>query len=333
MRLRFVFLVTAASASWAHVLDGHGREGAGVHVYSHDRRSHDLYHPLELFPASEKRQNSRGKCSPPVFTGNTRRDWGEIDRPWPNVTIAKRTMTVPEDDTPQAIERFMLGEINPDPLPSDYDYNPIIWEDRTKDGEVTDIATARDQKFEENAFSWGTGGICGCTVMVLISRKGVYVAHYWESVSFNPDKRWLEHYGTKEACFQKTVVTGLKKGVKGRKKTDPEQVSLTYFSERLVDEHIRGYLMIPSEDNDGAEDAYRNRWNEIKQVVGGMIPKLAENNRWTEVKYMALNEDDEDLKYKANGKVLFKYDPNTDGKRKAMLWIESTEIDSDSWER
>ncbi|CAI7571609.1 unnamed protein product [Penicillium bialowiezense] len=41
-------------------------------------------------------------------------------------------------------------------------------------------------------WSTGTDGLSGCTVLYIISRIGVFAAHYFENVSFSPSKYWLQ---------------------------------------------------------------------------------------------------------------------------------------------
>lgn len=40
-------------------------------------------------------------------------------------------------------------------------------------------------------WSTGTDGLSGCTVLYIISRIGVFAAHYFENVSFSPSKYWF----------------------------------------------------------------------------------------------------------------------------------------------
>jgi len=42
-------------------------------------------------------------------------------------------------------------------------------------------------------FSYAAARLQGCTMLVVISRKGTYMAHYWESISFDPDE---DQFGT-----------------------------------------------------------------------------------------------------------------------------------------
>lgn len=195
----------------------------------------------------------------------------------------------------------------------------IIWEKKVQ-GEPQDMATAVFAEYGRKAFSFATGGLCGCTALFVISRRAVYVAHYWENISFSPDKAWVDEYGDADNAFQQTVIKGLNDGV-GRGQ-NPEQVSLKSKVNRIADDHVRAYLMIPTTNADEVEDAYRDKWNLMKETVNGLIPRLREDGRWTEIRYEALDSTDPMLSETAMGKVLFKFDPDHNGMKKAALWIE-----------
>jgi hypothetical protein len=76
--------------------------------------------------------------------------------------------------------------------------------------------------------------------------------------------------------------------------------------------------------------------------VGTIIPALnygnpggsiVPNSLWTDILYEHLVSDDPRLNYGGYGKVLFKYDPDTDGQTKAALWVEDnfTDKHNDMW--
>lgn len=258
----------------------------------------------------------RPKCAPPVYHGEAKRDVAEvIER---NFTLKRRTMTLPQGD----MDDFMRREITAPRL------RPIYWP-KMVEGEEEDMATSRFEKFKDDeAFSLGTGGLCGCTALVIVSRKAVYGAHYWESISFDPDEEWVNEYGSAEEVFRQTVIKGLEDGVVTN--GVEEQASLRDHATEIDDDHIRAYLMIPAETWDDVPDGYRDKWNLLKSTVGNLVPKLRDNARWKEIKYDALEMGDRLLEDTARGKILFKFDPNhkadpnqEKGKKKAILWIEA----------
>jgi hypothetical protein len=86
------------------------------------------------------------------------------------------------------------------------------------------------------------------------------------------------------------------------------------------------YLVRPQSTHLGVSDGYRNRWDSIKDVVGQIVPQLKDEERWKDIVYDRLDPDDQQLKFGANGKVLFKFDPDHEGKRKATLWVEANYV-------
>lgn len=236
-------------------------------------------------------------------------------------------MTLPEDDD---MDTFMQNEMVRPSL------KPIIWRKkvgRGSDMQFEDMATSDFDFLRNRAVSFGTGGLCGCTALVIVGRKGVFVAHYWENISFSPDPEWLEMYdGSADQCFEKTVIEPLKKG-KGRR-NDPEQISLSALVKDFDDVgNVRAYLMVPSTTHTDDPEGYKDQWDAIQETVGNILPVLKDDTRWQRIKYDALDGDDPRLDNTARGKILFKYDPDHEGKRKAVIWIEDnkTPVHDDEW--
>lgn len=235
-----------------------------------------------------------------------------------NFTLEKRTMTEPEGN----MVAFFNMELT-DPT------NPIIWDVRTRDG-MEDANTADFTEYGDTAVSYGTRGLCGCTVLAIFSEKGLYVAHYWENIVFSPNEEYLEKYQTADRVFQRLVINGLEKGV-GRG-AGTTQVSLRNQAARLDDKSIQALLMIPRTTWDDVDDGYRNRWNQIKSKVGEYLPRLAPaldaqgqetNPKWKEYRYDAVDGLNEDVhRLTPTGKILIKYDPEDHGKKRLAIWIE-----------
>ncbi|KAJ4364157.1 hypothetical protein N0V83_009612 [Neocucurbitaria cava] len=222
----------------------------------------------------------------------------------------------------------------------------VVWgvpDPNDKTAEI-DVNTSRIEKLREIEVSLGAMELTGCTMLAIISRKGVYMSHWWESISFAPD---LEDYGPvpddpveikelKDNIFTNTLLKGIHNGIK--KKGDSIQASVRLGATDLNDEHIQAYLIRPS--NDYTEGSgYREEWDKIKQAVVRYLPRLGESNRWREITYDPVPDDDnrvEVLEHTVRGRVLFKYDPNhrLEGARpihRNMFWVEDTEIHMDEW--
>ncbi|KAF2120140.1 hypothetical protein BDV96DRAFT_674367 [Lophiotrema nucula] len=227
------------------------------------------------------------KCSPPTYgTPYYRRDGQETGH---NDTFWKRMKLPPSQEQ---MGRFMLEETG------GAHAWPIVWDSRGSDMNTADFETFRNRRKE---FSFQTHGLIGCTVLAIISRKGVYIAHYWESISFSIEQEWLEKYKTQERAFDETVIQALNNGIKGQQK------SLRSHKPEVDDEHIRAYLMRPFDSYDETEDGYRDKWNRMKDTVGDILPTLKDESRWTEIIYHRVASS-EDLNG-PRGRCLFKFDP------------------------
>ncbi|KAL4805131.1 hypothetical protein BDV18DRAFT_161528 [Aspergillus unguis] len=189
-----------------------------------------------------------------------------------------------------------------------------------------DMSTAVMKTFSSlgrrQQYSTGTAGLCGCTTMYIISRKAVYAAHWWESVSFDPDGVWREDGRTSDQLFQSTVLDMLTTGGRYHPKLDATLIE---------DSYIKAYLIRPTQtwqEEDG-DVGYSERWKAIRTKVGELVPTLKDEARWTEIPYTALDESDDELDEDDGtaGKNLFKFDPLhifESGPKGplAMLWVE-----------
>ncbi|KAH5469584.1 hypothetical protein HBI22_195730 [Parastagonospora nodorum] len=288
---------------------------------------------------------ARAKCSAPKKPKSQRRSQLDSAPQTPNNATLWRRMRLPQ---PAELEDFIKLETD-----SQGQAEQIIWPVGEGDNQY-DVNTAMYRDFTAE-FSYAAAGLRGCTMLVLISRKGIYMTHYWESISFDPDEDQLSTYenGNKETLeqiFQRVMLDGLSKGVKVE--GEIVQQSLREFvSRRLGDEHVRAYLVRPrkSQRNEVNEDlgvgsaptdqeGYPELWKKIKDKMVEIVPKIGEPGRWTEVIYDAT--DDINLLRSSRGKVLFKFDPlhvkkaSRRGKdtRLAMMWVETREIHRDEWQ-
>ncbi|KNG91386.1 hypothetical protein ANOM_000426 [Aspergillus nomiae NRRL 13137] len=168
-------------------------------------------------------------------------------------------------------------------------------------------------------YSTGFSGLEGCTILYIISRKGVYAVHWFENVSFSPDSVWLEGT-TVEDLFQNTVIDMLTNGGRYHPKV----------AARIIeDDYIKAYLIHPTQTwKEGPDDAgYTEQWQQVRTTVGNLVPKLQDQSRWTDIPYTVATPAEVLKSDGAAGKNLFKYDPAHDvggGKTEhlAMLWIE-----------
>ncbi|KAF2434572.1 hypothetical protein EJ08DRAFT_471811 [Tothia fuscella] len=126
--------------------------------------------------STEKRASGRARCIAP-YEGELklRRDGiiqdGVLGA---NMFLLKRVMVMPTSLVGATMGQFMLDKIG--------DAAPIVWATGSRETATATLAQLGDQ-----SLSFGVRHIVGCTVMFIISRKGVYVGHYWENLSFDPD--------------------------------------------------------------------------------------------------------------------------------------------------
>ena len=197
--------------------------------------------------------------------------------------------------------------------------------------DLTNLGTRKDKAGNDvpvTEFSTGMAHLKGCTSLYIISHKGVFAAHYWENVSFDPDDIWLTGGATewtpeaKATMFKSTVLDPLKNGSKYHPKLSAKILDDEYISAYIV----RPYQTWKEEDGDVG---YVDQWNQMKNMVGSIIPRLADESKWDYIRYQPVkNEDDLDSRYKASGKNIFKYDSQHPvagtgtTQHKAALWVE-----------
>lgn len=237
--------------------------------------------------------------------------------------LAARIITEP---TPGNEDKFMVNEIA--------QATQMVWQ--VPKG--TDVNTALFTPFDgKEAISVGTSHLCGCTSMVIISQRGVYTTHYWETISFDTADDWrIRPSETDDQVFERTVITPLQKGASRRtiisqEKLDPRKIG------NEESDNIRAFLVRPNAPADDTKMGdYERRWDRIKRTVGSIVSLLnpyteAGKARWQEVIYNPLGNDDRNLDDKANGRVLIKYDPDHEGKKKVILWVEKNKIYEHEW--
>ncbi|KAF1917524.1 hypothetical protein BDU57DRAFT_513823 [Ampelomyces quisqualis] len=295
------------------------------------------------------KRSTRQKCSPPQ---PSRRDKPVLpNRSINNATLWRRVMTLPTDSNHVGgIEGFVMRETG--------EAISTVWdvEYTGPDGESSPqgINNALFDDFK-TARSFSATHLQGCTMLVVISRKGVYIGHYWESIAFAPDdvQRFYvdDRKATDEEMLQLSVLDGLEKGIPGRTGSEKFQMSLTRFASILADEHVKAYLIRPrkshQQDQDEETDpnhtvapelmGYPEQWKKMKDTVTRILPKIGEDGRWVEVIYDATS-DEGTLEETSRGRVLFKFDPDQKSARRtekktrlAILWSEQREIHRDEW--
>lgn len=255
-----------------------------------------------------------------------------------NMTLVRRVMDLP---TPGNMDDFIMRETS-----LDGDSIAIVWQlhefDKVKKERVPyDVNTSLYYDFSQ-ARSLSAIRLKGCTMMAVISRRGVFIGHWWENLSFSIDDDLLEKWAPKtpEQIFQINVLDGIKNGVTELGK--PSQMSLTKFAQELGDEHVRAFLIRPNQNKDrnsNGKDGYPEQWQRMRDEVVRILPKINEDGRWQTVIYDVVPQA-RFLNTSPRGRLLFKIDPEhvpaatRRGKatRLAVLWLEDREIFRDQWQ-
>jgi hypothetical protein len=144
---------------------------------------------------------------------------------------------------PGAMETFMMKETGPKGWTA-----PVVWPIGPK-RDQTDVNTALFHDFTKKR-SLSAIRLQGCTMLVIIGRKGVYMGHSWENIAFALDGKHMEPDETPEDTFKRTVVDGLENGIPD---SGPlQQESLTDFAKDVAgkDDDIHAYLIRPNQSQE-----------------------------------------------------------------------------------
>jgi hypothetical protein len=196
-----------------------------------------------------------------------------------------------------------------------------------------DVNTALFRKYENIPISLSTYDLHGCSALAIVSRHGVYMTHYWESIAYSPTKKDMAQEKTDQAgMFEKYVLTGLRNGSKGPKIT--EQVSLRDNAQILDDDYTYAFLIHPA-PNPSNRNGYEEEAQKIRAVVEELLPKIKTSGRFTLVPYNVQPRKAIRMKTSA-GRALFLYEPieAVPPRRgyttaKIMLWSETTVVHQD----
>jgi hypothetical protein len=312
------------------------------------RASYDVSRHSKLVRRSRADACSAEVCSQFFGTGVTQRDSlaanisdSEHDH---FRMIFGRQMTLPPDNGVQAdMDMYMITETDPKKVNT----SVILWNNVNGNN----CNNAQFSLLADKAMSLNLRFLVGCTGMVIMSRKAVYIAHYWENIAFMQDDKtpvpWKNGRGqlSQQLAFDQTVVRGLRRGINPPGLKRPLQDSLMLNADAIDDDTIVAYLMIPdtghgATDAEMVPDPYRVWWEKIKREVGRILPRLDPTlhpDKWHEYAYHPLQDEEKQqdpqiLRKVARSRLLYKYDPNHDGKKKVMLITESTVQTDNSWE-
>jgi hypothetical protein len=143
-------------------------------------------------------------------------------------------------------------------------------------------------------------GLTGCTVVVAVSKRGVWLAHFWEVPGFSV----YRGSGFGKVRFQEEVLDFVKNGVATRwdpkEAQPPRGAKLSDHKEDLEDADI--WVMSPQGEADSSKFEYEKEIGRLKQALEAEIgeTKVTFHNALYE------KPDDEDGEVV---QLLFEYDP------------------------
>ncbi|QIX01237.1 hypothetical protein AMS68_006754 [Peltaster fructicola] len=265
------------------------------------------------------------KCSAPVpVVSRKRRDLGlynEANGTDHASALMRRVMQLPDGTDKLSMNEFMDVEIAK--------AAGVVFQNKAG----SDFNTALLEDFAGAAVSAGVTGLCGCTTLVILSRMGYFIAHYWESISFSPDPVWK--FKDDQDAFKKTIEIPLTQGAGGYMRRAHPRLGSAASS--FSGDDVRAFLIKPSINIHSDPNGYRWQWDKMKTIIGGILPALDPTqyaSRWQEITYTKLDRDDAALDDTAAGRTLIKYDPDhpEDSKRnKLTLWVEWQQVYNDEW--
>lgn len=219
------------------------------------------------------------------------------------VPISLRRMGLPEDaDYPDSssLDVFMRSRTNAAPNAATH--------------ETT--GTAVYSVLGEEPVSWAVKEMCGCSALIVVSEKAVYVTHYFEDLAF---------CGTNDrpANLKREILDPLEHGALNHRSLAGHAVD---FRDQAG---LAAFIMTPTKEDSGAlqyEGSIRKLKDKVNSLIG-MVP--------TVIPYKAEDCDySRELGTNALGTGLFQYDPQRQGNRSqklAKVWIERKEVYSHAW--
>ncbi|KXJ91837.1 hypothetical protein Micbo1qcDRAFT_203886 [Microdochium bolleyi] len=156
----------------------------------------------------------------------------------------------------------------------------------------------------------GLVGMYGCTGVLITTRKGVLLTHMWEKF-FDHDKKLSEKGGTGSEPFRENVLSRLRDSLSCKfRSTDPGlQITIFTRANQVPDTKGKEWLFYP------------DQVEQIKEEIVDAIDGL-EKHKIHVVQYKAISSHAGDLS-KADGKIIYTYTNDADGKNAYQLWVGS----------
>ncbi|KFZ02498.1 hypothetical protein V500_00164 [Pseudogymnoascus sp. VKM F-4518 (FW-2643)] len=223
----------------------------------------------------------------------------------------------------------------------DYFGPPLPTVEMNGDGIVDERAVSQQKSFGKDPFQIISTNVYGCTVIVVASKRGVWMTHLWESYSngkiyftdeagerrfYNPDTLEDPAFDQRVLKFLKgeTVDNPVPNGWNDYVAPTGPGIDVNLFNNGRTDQ-TSVYVFTPCKYGERKPSKacikFPNRYGEYGEVhktIAGIFD--VRNPRWALVPYVPLNTEDPEeselLGTNNRGAVLFQYDPNSDGKGK-----------------
>ncbi|KAK0104903.1 hypothetical protein ONS95_005168 [Cadophora gregata] len=195
----------------------------------------------------------------------------------------------------------------------------------------------RDGQFGAIPFEFGTNGLHGCTMLTIISKRAVWMAHFWEAYAFkdsyDPKKPLKEKNGLMvrsdgdpedipnlQSWQDRAIaaVTGQPLSAPLHLPTEGNPIDPNLFNRR--DDNTEAIIMTPAETittgsrgEKMADYRYPNKIGELEMALRQLIPGIKiQRQPYTPLNYF--NPVDMAKRDKTEaGMALFQFDPNADG--------------------
>ncbi|USW46748.1 hypothetical protein Slin15195_G000670 [Septoria linicola] len=229
------------------------------------------------------------------------------------------------------------------------------------DGELNERPVGRQREFGTAAFQIGSGYLHGCTVVTIVSRRAVWMAHFWEEYSHGTveydedtiDEEQIQAQQDDLPAFRERILDFIRGVTPSDPATnshdyeadeenpdapgelvggylDPAGVSPTQGLYNQPGDDTQAFIMTPTRDNEatGSGALYGSRNEELVQLLEQRF-----NARVTTYSYRALDyngidfsgPDGEIAGTDERGNALFQFDPDSDkqGGRAWRLFLEA----------
>ena len=154
----------------------------------------------------------------------------------------------------------------------------------------------------DEAFDYATSGLYGCSVLVVVSKEHVYMAHFWEKPGFqyelerdvldfvHKSQTWTDNYTKKVVKWQ----------------------PFSRYKDLYENKYhgTRAFIMAPVA-RDSTDPAGPLRYPDELNELHRELDRLIKGIRFTKVGYVPVSGAEDDAhETSGSGKVLFQYDPN-----------------------